>query len=80
MKQPSEMTDSEFVAWVAGLKVSDEVPREYHIGRRGRFDPTPLVQRLVRLGVMQTPAASDLVMDTIERAITAAKHWIENAD
>lgn len=75
MKQSSGMADEEFVSWVAGLKMSDQIPGEYRTGWRGEADFTPLINRLVDLGVMDKPSPSDLVVAVMDRAISAAKGW-----
>jgi hypothetical protein len=57
--EPSEMTDDEFVAFVAAIKSSDEIPRELH------GDLRPIFDRCIRLGVIDEPAPETLVTDLI---------------
>lgn len=67
--QPSAMTDSEFIGYVANLKPTDPIPAEYRTGIRDNVDLRPLVQ----LGIMSEPSPTDRTFDVLQRAIQAAK-------
>lgn len=56
------------IRFIAEVKDTDLVPRG---GPRYMFD------RLVRLGILPTPAPTDLIIDVTRRARTACRTWLE---
>jgi hypothetical protein len=76
---PLAMTDREFVEWVAAIRPADAIPSELFTGRGvliHRANLTPVFERLVRLGVIEQPSATELIVDLLERSQRAARVWL----